>query len=274
MSDVTLYDASLTQEYERLFDTASPFNWLSRILEEYAVSALPQDRAISILDVACGVGSYCRRLAVLGYRDIVGVDSSRSQVEACLANSAHFSDRLSFIRCEAARLGSIERFRGRFNVVNASWLYDTARDEGELFEMAWALRQCLKPGGLHMGVDINFDIHASGDSELDAFGISLMDDRPPGCRPRNGEMIAARIAARKGGDLTSHEADSIITTRVTFFDEDTYRTAFAAAGFSDIRFTRPDRWCLGHYWHHCSDKEKFERYIATNPEMIGFAMVA
>lgn len=256
----TRYDPAISASYGKLFSRQSHFNWLAELLEKQALAMLPQERDIAILDVACGTGSFCRAASGHGYRDVVGVDLSPSQIETCRALGE--GPGLSFLVGDARDLREL---RGRFDVVNASWLYDTAVNQGEAARMAREVRSCLKPGGRHQGMEINFQIRASGADELDTFGIALMPDQPPGTRPEHGQLIRADIDAGLGP-----EGRDVITTFVTFFDEPGLTIALQQGGFRSVRYILPDLWDLSQLSLSGNDRSRFERYVALNPEMIAF----
>jgi SAM-dependent methyltransferase len=264
MINPTVYDDSITEDYVKLLSRDSPFHWLADVLERYVVSMLPTERHLSILDVPCGVGSFCRRVAELGYREITGVDLSPSQIRACAAYSQS-ETRVRFLEGDAGQLASMNQFVRRFDVVNASWLYDTARDENEALQMARNIHCCLKPGGRHQGLEINFGIHASHSSELECFGISLMSDRPAGTRPTNGERIKGDIAIN---------TTQVMTTHVTYFDETMFTSLLRDAGFKNVMLYPPDTWHFGANWAASYQGKKFKHYIVTNPEMIAFSATA
>lgn len=263
VASTSRYDAKLSSDYSTIFDPRNTFNWLVRILEEHAASSIPPDRNTSVMDAACGVGSLCWRLARMGYREVVGVDLSASQIRACQSASEWLPHNLSFVECDVRRLRERDEFAGRFDVVNASWLYDTASDPAELLEMAMSVRHCLKPGGIHKGLEVNFDVKASDSSELRDYGVRLMPDKPAGYRPTNGERIRAYLSALPApGSLNEH-----MVTDVTYFDEATYRSIFAEAGFRDVQFEHPSAWDV---IAPGLDVVRLRKYVATNPEMIAF----
>jgi SAM-dependent methyltransferase len=268
MPDTTSYDASLSEDYSTIFDQKNKFNWLVQILEAYTIQALPVDRNVAILDVACGVGSLCWRLARMGYRDVVGVDVSASQIGICHSTELAMPSNLSYFRMDARRLQASANFGGRFDIVNASWLYDTASDESELLEMASGIRHCMKPGGVHCGMEVNFDIKASGPREFEEYGVSLLPNKAAGYRPRNGETVRAHLYA--GNETASRSGNRFMVTDVTFFDEAAYRRVFLKAGFRDVRFHPPQNWKLGERWSMEFEIGRFQKYVATNPEMIAF----
>lgn len=270
MPDTTRYGSSLSADYSTIFGSQNRFNWLVQILEEYTVNTLPTDRNITIMDAACGVGMLCWRLARMGYLEVVGVDVSASQIRACRSIASTLPANLSFIQKDAKLLHECADLASRFDVVNANWLYDTAANEDELLKMAQAVRHCLKPGGVHKGMEVNFDIKASGPTELEDYGVSLMPDKPVGYRPKNCETIRAYLYA---GTETELRGERFMITDVTYFTEAAYRSAFLNAGFQDVRFHPPQEWKLGDRWRQL-DLPKFRTYIAVNPEMIAFTATA
>ncbi len=259
----TIYDRFITDDYVDLFDRTSPFNWLSRILEDRAVDMLPHDQNADVLDLACGVGSLCGRLHSRGFRNVAGTDISASQIEA----ARHMFRRgPEFEVIDARCTHEVPGFAGRFDVVNASWLYDTATDACDALMMARSAHACLRRGGRHQGLEVNPAVKASEPFELNTFGIALMSDLVPGSKPSNGQRICADI-------LVSGDSGRTLTTYVTYFDEDCLRNILKEAGFHDIDFQQPDAWELPPN-ETPELRAKFELYVRTNPEMVSFTAIA
>jgi toxoflavin synthase len=259
----TSYDRFITADYANLFDPSSPFNWLSKILEDRAVGMLPHDRNSAVLDLACGVGSFCGRLHRRGFRNVVGTDISASQIQVA---RRIFSQGPQFEVADARRTHETAGFLGRFDVVNASWLYDTATDAADALVMARSAHACLKPGGRHQGLEVNPAVKASEPFELSNFGIALLSDLVPGSKPNNGQRICADI-------LVVGNSGRTLTTYVTYFDEDCLRSILKEAGFRDITFQQPDAWELAPN-ETPEIRAKFELYVQTNPEMVSFTAIA
>lgn len=118
MARPTVYDAHVSDEYVALMSKRSPFGWLSLVLEDKAISMLPASRNVAVLDLACGVGGFCGRAARLGFREVVGVDLSPSQVEAA---RRRFGADVCFEVADARTAHVLPGFAGRFDIVNASW---------------------------------------------------------------------------------------------------------------------------------------------------------
>ena len=265
----TYYDDNITRDYLSLYLDGCPFRWLSVILEEYALATLPRSTSAQILDLACGVGSFCRRAAAVGYREVVGIDLSESQIRACIDDTPTNFLNILFHCVDATALGDLPEYAARFDIVNASWLYSAASSEDELFKMACSARKCVGPTGRHVGMDLNFEIRASEWWEIEEFGIALMPDKMPGVRPYNGELINGKIST----DLQFLNGLSLahtISTDVTYFDEYTYKNIFLNAGFRSVQFIHPRDWGLNDFLISKGYYEKFQKYISHNPEMIAF----
>lgn len=263
MDRPTEYDARVTDDYAALFNPQSPFGWLSNILEYRAFSLVPRDREVAVLDLACGIGSLCGRLASHGFSDVVGTDISPSQIETARRT---VGSSVRFEVADARTTHTFPGFRGRFDVVNASWLYDTATDFADALAMARSAHACLRPGGWHQGIELNPGIRASNPFELVEFGIALMPDLPPGSRPRDGEGICADL-------LVEAESGRTLRTHVTYFNENSLRRILVKAGFRNVVFHPPAVWPLA-AGTPTDTVRKFARYIATNPEMISFIAMA
>jgi hypothetical protein len=121
----------------------------------------------------------------------------------------------------------------------------------------------LKIGGRHLAIDLNFDVQASDPSDLDEFGIRLMPDKPQGYRPANAERIKAHVQT----------CGEFFATDVTFFDEETYTRMLSECGFGQVTFRRPQTWDLADCLSNPDDLARFQKYVATNPEMMAFSTV-
>src|SRR4051794_6168001 len=112
---VTRYTTPLTNKYAQIYQPKAAIGWLTASIEEFVVSFLPRPKDIAILDLACGVGSYCWRVARMGYREIVGIDVSASQIRACFHGRDSVPKNLSFIQSNVKSLIARPEFRERFD---------------------------------------------------------------------------------------------------------------------------------------------------------------
>jgi len=269
---VSDYDAELTESYKSIYRDSS-LHWLLTPLEDFVCGLLPGRRDIAVLDVACGVGSYCRRLSLLGYRNIVGTDLSQSQIAACISLSKGVEG-IQFAALDARKLSNVPEFCRRFDVVNASWLYDSMLNENELQMAVNSVRYCLKSGGIHTGITINFDIRPSYPAEWKDFGISLLFDKPENYKPSDGEILQTKLdASGSRNSIGPDRKHGLLKITSCYYSEATYRRVFAKAGFKHVIFFPARSWQLPISDLSEDEHAKIRRYVKTNPEMIGFLAV-
>jgi hypothetical protein len=204
----------------------------------------------------------------LGVQDVVGVDLSAHQIGAALAAAEGDPGPCpEFIVQDAGCLAGVDALAGRFDLVNASWLYDTAPDHIALHAMARSSFSCLRPGGIHVGIDLNFGLLASSETEREEFGVALMVGHPPGTAPSDGETFRAEIAV---GNPRRVNGLRTLRTDVVYYGETSYREAFEAAGFEAVSFTAPSNWRGAVSVLSADDARMWNRYVAANPEMMSF----
>ena len=268
-SAISEYNADLAQKYAEIDREESPLYWLSSAIHHFSISRLPASRKVAVLDLACGSGEYCRRVAALGYREVVGVDISAAQISECIKRSSPQQHVPHFIQASATDLLRDSRFFKRFDIVNAAWLFSTASDVEQFSQMVRSTAACLKTGGLLTAVDVNFDIRPSKPEEWDQFGISVLDDRPAAYRPSTGDVILGTFDML--GGAKDYRSDKALGVRiaVTFFDKSVYRSQFAQCGLSDLTFHSPSEWRLEQLSSGMTNAELFKRYSRSNPDLIG-----
>jgi SAM-dependent methyltransferase len=100
---------------------------------------LPGDRAVPILDIGCGGGSFLTAVRALGYTAAEGIDASASQVAAAAARG------VAGVSVASARdfLSSTPR---RYALITAFNVLEH-QTRAELFELLDAIHRALLPGG-------------------------------------------------------------------------------------------------------------------------------
>lgn len=112
-------------------------------VEKFTLLHLAGDaRGLQVIDLACGDGHYARELASAGAR-VTGVDASAGMIE--LAREAESASPLGI----EYRVGDVRDLadENQYDLAIASWLFNYARNKGELSAMAVAVARALKPGG-------------------------------------------------------------------------------------------------------------------------------
>ena len=70
-------------------DGNSTLTWLVKSMEDCVINILPtytKDELsnVQVLDIGCGVGNYCQRMAnSIGFNNVYGIDISPSQIDIC-----------------------------------------------------------------------------------------------------------------------------------------------------------------------------------------------
>lgn len=112
-------------------------------VEKFTLLHLAGDvRGLQVIDLACGDGHYARLLAAAGAR-VTGVDASSGMIELARETEAQSPLGIEY------RVKDVRDVRdaNRYDLAIASWLFNYARDAGELSAMARAVARALKPGG-------------------------------------------------------------------------------------------------------------------------------
>ena len=111
-------------------------------VEKYTLLKLAGEvRGLDVIDLACGDGHYARLLAAAGAR-VTGVDASGGMIELAREAESQAPAGIEY------RIGDVRDLRdeSRYDLGIASWLFNYARNAGELSAMCEALARALKPG--------------------------------------------------------------------------------------------------------------------------------
>jgi ubiquinone/menaquinone biosynthesis C-methylase UbiE len=178
----------------------------------------------SALDLACGEGSYTRRLAAAGATRVVGVDSSAAMIRLADEAGVDGGDpqlrRIEYRVADAADLELGERF----DLVTAAYLLDYAAEAAGQLALCRTAARHLAPGGRFVGITINPQIDDPG-LDYRAYGFERL--LPEGVR--NG----ASLTFRNYQDATSFDVT------VYYLDTATYEGSFVEAGLDPPRWVRP-----------------------------------
>ena len=114
MSRQNIYDdETFFDGYRRL--RQNPFSANALFETPVLFSLLGDVRGLDVLDLGCGAGGHCRRLAEAGARLVVGVDISENMLAAAAAENAH--PRVTYRRLAMEDIRALE---ARFDVVVSS----------------------------------------------------------------------------------------------------------------------------------------------------------
>eukprot|EP01084_Bolivina_argentea_P133202 235054_1 len=256
------YDTEISTGYMGkygTYDISSPYYWYFKPSEDRSISYvlnIDNKENKSVLDIACGVGSYCERVKQLGFGKVVGIDISPSQIEGALLLNEN-KNNIDYKVVDCLKLKNDEytnEYHNKFDIVNASWLFDYAENKNELKLQIEAIFACLNNGGIYSGMFINENAKCSQPSEwqeFETFFCGKYINKEPGDFIEEGEKINWRI-----GDLSLN---------VYIWHYNTTKKLLQHAGFVDIEFCEAPQWDLQntqiHQWNTDKDKEKFFKFV-------------
>lgn len=212
----TNYD-EIAEQYKRSKQVA----WRCHI-EQYSLCELAGDVAgARVLDLACGDGHYTRIFKNMGASRVVGMDVSPKMVELARAAEKRELLGVSYLVGDA----SSPHFQPCFDMVCAAYLLNYARSEEELFAMAQAIHQSLKPGGRLVAVNNN------PNQQPDAFGNTRKHGfvKEAASEIRNGVAIHYRF----------FQDDEEFVIENYHLDAATHVSVFQEVGFSDVQWHDP-----------------------------------
>lgn len=174
-------------------------------------------RGLSVLDIACGEGTYSRAFARRGASAVLGVDLSSNMVELARASENENPLGVTYRVGDAKTLGAV----GAFDLVVACYLFNYARNGAELLAFARTVAANLKPGGRLVGINSNPLTAASGRQSYTDYGFWRDVESPL----RDGARIHYSFTKPDG---TTFSFDNF------WLSLETSRAAFAEAGLASF----------------------------------------
>jgi toxoflavin synthase len=193
-----------------------------RIIEYAFMRHLGHVSGQSILDLACGEGSWARKFMQMGANRVVGVDISEEMLKLALNEETQHPLGIEYIHKPVQELGKI----GEFDLVTASLLLHYASTKDQLLRMCQTAYDNLKSG--ERFITVNNDPRSKGPDPSDAFkkyGYSNIEF-PKSLQ--DGSIIKITLAA---GD-EQYQFDNY------YYSLETYEWALRTAGFETIDWHR------------------------------------
>lgn len=177
---------------------------------------------LSVLDLACGTGIYSRILRRWGAARVVGVDLSEDMVRVARAHEAEDPLGVEYVVGDVAGLDPL----GTFAVAAGIYLLGYAENRESLVRMGEGIARNLKPGG-----------------RLLTYFVSPEVSRSPGYYQKYGVDFFVAPDVREGEKMyfSLHLGDTV-TPKLsnTYWTLETVGSAIEEAGFTDIRWIRPE----------------------------------
>ncbi|PHM52734.1 class I SAM-dependent DNA methyltransferase [Xenorhabdus sp. KK7.4] len=138
MNDKKLYDP-IASVYESFSDAAPQIEIGIRTVLELAGNI----QGKSVLDLACGQGLFSRLYKSHGASRVIGVDISANMLEIAKNISQQHGDGIEYHVRDVCKMESL----GKFDIINASWLFCHAVSLEELESMFRVIADNLAPSG-------------------------------------------------------------------------------------------------------------------------------
>ncbi|KMJ45362.1 ubiquinone biosynthesis methyltransferase UbiE [Xenorhabdus khoisanae] len=97
----------------------------------------------SVLDLACGYGLFSREYKKRGASKVIGVDISKTMIEIAKSKSQQYGDGIEFHLRDVSKMESF----GKFDIINAAWLFCHAESLEALEAMFRVIADQLNPSG-------------------------------------------------------------------------------------------------------------------------------
>ena len=189
-------------------------------LERHTLFQLLGDvRGKTVLDMACGDGFYTRLLKRAGASEVTGVDISEEMIRLAEDQEARHPLGCRYVREDAAAFQS----EGPVDLVVAMYLFNYARNAGQLGRFCRACHDALRPGGRLAGVNDNVRNVPPGTASLAKYGLERSCSNPAA----EGEVIRYTITNAGGRPF---RFDNFYLT------PETYGSTFQQAGFRGFRW--------------------------------------
>lgn len=176
-------------------------------------------RGLRVLDLACGEGFYTRLLKTAGAAEVTGVDISGEMIRL-----AERQERENPLGCRYV-CADVADYQpaGAVDLVTAVYLLHYAGSEAKLLRFLQVAHTALRPGGRLVGFNDNILNPPRGSVSWSKYGIVKTGPAVPTA----GAPIRYRITNEDGA---SFEFDNY------YENPETYRRAFAEAGFHEFRW--------------------------------------
>jgi SAM-dependent methyltransferase len=188
--------------------------------EEYSFFRVAGDlRGVSVLDMACGTGLYCRRFKSRGAGRVVGVDNS----EGLLEYARHLEEKdpmgIEYVLRDAADAKDI----GTFDLVAATYLLHYAPSRAILADMCKSMRASVGPGGRLISICLNPSLNLTVPGYYEKYSFDIRS------RGQEGDEMQCTVKL----------ADAPISVTAYYWSRDTYNAVLTEAGFRDVVWHPP-----------------------------------
>jgi len=195
--------------------------WRTFIESHTLLELVGDPTGLSVLDVACGEGYYSRRVKQLGADSVAGVDLSREMIE--LARQQETEHKLG-IDYEVGDARELNGYSGT-DLVVAAYLLNYARNKEELFAMSSGIVRALKPGGRFVTVNCSPFLNFPAAPCFRKYGFET--------------SVAGEWREEAPITWTFYVENGKFLLENYYLSTQTHEETFREAGFSEVRWHRP-----------------------------------
>lgn len=176
----------------------------------------------TVLDLACGTGIFTRTFRKWGAARVVGVDISEDMVRVARAHEAADPLGIEYVVGDVAALGEL----GQFDSVVGVYLLGYASSRDNIVQMGQSIARNLKSGGRFVTYFVNPEV-ARAPGYYRKYGVDFFADE----QIQDGELMYFSLIL---GDTVTPKLSNYYWSRPTV------ESAFEEAGFTDMRWSRPE----------------------------------
>lgn len=214
-------------------------------IEAFSLYRLLGDlRGRSVLDLACGTGIFTRTIRRWGAERVIGVDISEDMVRVAREHEADEPLGIEYVVSDVAALGDL----GQFDIAVAVYLLGYAASREVIVQMGRSIARNLKPGGRLLTYFVHPEVERTP-HYYRKYGVDFFIDE----QLQEGDQMFFSLIL---GDT--------VTPRLFnhYWTLDTVGGAFEEAGFSAIRWIRPE---LSEQGRAQYGDEFWQEYLRANP---------
>lgn len=192
-------------------------------IEAYSLFRLLGDlNGLAVLDLACGTGIFTRVFRRWGAARVLGVDISEDMVRVARAHEADNPLGVEYVVGDVAALGDL----GQFDCAVGVYLLGYASSRAAIVQMGQGIARNLKPGARFITYFVSPDL-ARTPGYYRRYGIDFFVEEDI----RDGDLMYFSLLL---GDTVTPKLSNY------YWQLDTVAGAFTEAGFTDIRWVRPE----------------------------------
>ncbi len=207
-----MYDL-IAKEYKKCVDTALIRNYST---EPSVFHYLGNVKNKNILDLACGEGTFTRKLKLLEAKEIIGVDISSKMIELAKNEENKHPLGINYHIFDVAKMPKL----GDFDIITALFLLHYSKSKQDLFAICQNIYNNLKPGGEFISINLNPDDPLQPLKEYNSTILPVKD-------LKEGAKIKITLYL---------ENKEICYFYNYHWNKKTYETAFEKAGFKSLEW--------------------------------------